>query len=154
MRLNLANGDMVGHTGNLAASITAAECVANGWRGSNLPSHRPGGLLLITADPEMQMKCLCGREKTYCVMRVARHYRTSHTKSSAIYRVRSQKRVHRLLDQPASIASEHHDFELCGIRHRMDIYRDWSSPKETRPPFRGTSVPPMLRHRFRPSDIQ
>jgi 2,3-bisphosphoglycerate-independent phosphoglycerate mutase len=50
VRLNLANGDMVGHTGVLEATRIAVEavdlCVGRLWRAT----REAGGVLLITAD--------------------------------------------------------------------------------------------------------
>jgi len=48
--VNYANGDMVGHTGKLAAAIAAAEAV-DACLGRVLPAvERSGGVLLVTAD--------------------------------------------------------------------------------------------------------
>jgi 2,3-bisphosphoglycerate-independent phosphoglycerate mutase len=50
VRLNLANGDMVGHTGNFAATVKAMECV-DACVGELMTATRAaGGVLLITAD--------------------------------------------------------------------------------------------------------
>ena len=50
VRLNLANGDMVGHTGNLAASRVAVETVDAQLARLEAAVRRANGLLLITAD--------------------------------------------------------------------------------------------------------
>ncbi|MFC1670228.1 hypothetical protein ACFL20_07515, partial [Spirochaetota bacterium] len=50
IRLNLANGDMVGHTGNLNSSIIAAE-VVDMCIGRIIPAVKEsGGIAVITAD--------------------------------------------------------------------------------------------------------
>lgn len=50
IRLNYANGDMVGHTGDLAATLTAME-VLDAELARLVPAvQRAGGVLLITAD--------------------------------------------------------------------------------------------------------
>jgi len=48
--LNFANPDMVGHTGILAAAITAVETVDGGLGGIADAIRRQGGALLVTAD--------------------------------------------------------------------------------------------------------
>jgi 2,3-bisphosphoglycerate-independent phosphoglycerate mutase len=47
---NIANPDMVGHTGNLAAAIRAAEVVDEAIGAIEAAVRRVGGALLITAD--------------------------------------------------------------------------------------------------------
>lgn len=49
-RLNLANGDMVGHTGNLTATITALEVVDACIGELRSACERLGAILLLTAD--------------------------------------------------------------------------------------------------------
>ena len=158
VRLNLANGDMVGHTGNLAASITAVECVDQQLARIESAVTQAGGLLLITADhgnaDEMFMR------KGENVLRDASGAplpRTSHTLNPVPFIVFDpKKRVHRLLDQPASIAScRHHDFGAVRYPGTGWISTGIGPALKKRDPHSyGTSVPPMLRHRFRPSDIQ
>ncbi len=48
--VNYANGDMVGHTGNLRAAIAAAETVDTCLGRIETALTKPGGALLITAD--------------------------------------------------------------------------------------------------------
>jgi 2,3-bisphosphoglycerate-independent phosphoglycerate mutase len=48
--LNYANPDMVGHTGNLAAAISAVETVDAGLGRLEEARRRAGGILLVTAD--------------------------------------------------------------------------------------------------------
>src|ERR1019366_8248619 len=48
--LNYANPDMVGHTGNLAAAITAVETVDTGLGRIAEALKREGGALVVTAD--------------------------------------------------------------------------------------------------------
>lgn len=50
VRLNLANGDMVGHTGNFAATVKAMEAVDACVGGIERAVREAGGVLLITAD--------------------------------------------------------------------------------------------------------
>ena len=50
IRLNLANGDMVGHTGNLDATIIALEAVDLQVKRIVDAVHKAGGLLFVTAD--------------------------------------------------------------------------------------------------------
>ncbi len=50
VRLNYANGDMVGHTGNLKATIQALEKVDEGLGKLVEAVKKSGGVLLITAD--------------------------------------------------------------------------------------------------------
>jgi len=50
VRLNLANGDMVGHTGNLAATIRAVELVDACVGALEGAVRDAGGVLLVTAD--------------------------------------------------------------------------------------------------------
>lgn len=50
VRLNLANGDMVGHTGNLAATVKAVECVDACVGRLAAACAEVGAILLVTAD--------------------------------------------------------------------------------------------------------
>ena len=50
IRLNLANGDMVGHTGNLAATVEAVGCVDTCVGILEAACRETGTILLITAD--------------------------------------------------------------------------------------------------------
>jgi 2,3-bisphosphoglycerate-independent phosphoglycerate mutase len=50
VRLNLANGDMVGHTGNLPATVRAVECVDTCVGRLADACARAGAVLLVTAD--------------------------------------------------------------------------------------------------------
>jgi 2,3-bisphosphoglycerate-independent phosphoglycerate mutase len=50
VRLNLANGDMVGHTGDLAATITAVEVVDRCVGAIEAAVLAVGGVLIVTAD--------------------------------------------------------------------------------------------------------
>lgn len=50
IRLNLANGDMVGHTGNLKATIIAMETVDHQVQRLVEAIHKADGLLFVTAD--------------------------------------------------------------------------------------------------------
>jgi 2,3-bisphosphoglycerate-independent phosphoglycerate mutase len=50
LRLNYANGDMVGHTGNLEATIRAVEAVDAGIARLMDPVLSRGGALIVTAD--------------------------------------------------------------------------------------------------------
>ncbi|QCF26847.1 2,3-bisphosphoglycerate-independent phosphoglycerate mutase [Hydrocarboniclastica marina] len=47
---NYANGDMVGHTGNLAAAVKAAECIDHCLQRINAALETVGGQALVTAD--------------------------------------------------------------------------------------------------------
>jgi 2,3-bisphosphoglycerate-independent phosphoglycerate mutase len=48
--VNYANGDMVGHTGNLEAAVKAAECLDGCLGRLEGAVHDAGGVLLVTAD--------------------------------------------------------------------------------------------------------
>ncbi|HND31198.1 MAG TPA: alkaline phosphatase family protein, partial [Myxococcota bacterium] len=50
IRLNLANGDMVGHTGNFDATVTAVECVDRCVGRLWAACQEEGAVLLVTAD--------------------------------------------------------------------------------------------------------
>lgn len=50
VRLNIANGDMVGHSGDLAATITAMEVVDSCVAELEAAVVQAGGVLLVTAD--------------------------------------------------------------------------------------------------------
>ncbi|MCB9681723.1 MAG: 2,3-bisphosphoglycerate-independent phosphoglycerate mutase [Alphaproteobacteria bacterium] len=50
VRLNLANGDMVGHTGNLAATRVAMACVDLQVARLEKAVRRAGGVMIVTAD--------------------------------------------------------------------------------------------------------
>ena len=50
VRLNLANGDMVGHTGNMDATIRAVECVDRCVGALAAACAEVGAVLLVTAD--------------------------------------------------------------------------------------------------------
>jgi len=50
IRLNLANGDMVGHTGDLKATITAVECVDQAIGKLMKAIDAVEGILMVTAD--------------------------------------------------------------------------------------------------------
>ena len=50
VRLNIANGDMVGHSGDLAATITAMEVVDSCVAELEAAVVKAGGVLLVTAD--------------------------------------------------------------------------------------------------------
>lgn len=50
IRINLANGDMVGHTGDLQATIDAVECVDAEVGKLMRAVERSGGILMVTAD--------------------------------------------------------------------------------------------------------
>ncbi len=50
VRLNIANGDMVGHSGDLAATITAMEVVDSCVADLEAAVVKAGGVLLVTAD--------------------------------------------------------------------------------------------------------
>jgi len=50
VRLNLANGDMVGHTGDLAATVRAVEVIDDCVRQLEEAVAAAGGVLLVTAD--------------------------------------------------------------------------------------------------------
>jgi 2,3-bisphosphoglycerate-independent phosphoglycerate mutase len=50
IRLNLANGDMVGHTGNFEATVTAVECVDHCVGRLWAACQELGAVLLVTAD--------------------------------------------------------------------------------------------------------
>ena len=50
VRLNIANGDMVGHTGNLSATIEAVEVVDTQLGRLIEATRAAGGILLVTAD--------------------------------------------------------------------------------------------------------
>ena len=50
LRLNYANGDMVGHTGRLVPAILAVEAVDLSLARLRKAVHKAGGLLLVTAD--------------------------------------------------------------------------------------------------------
>jgi 2,3-bisphosphoglycerate-independent phosphoglycerate mutase len=50
IRLNFANGDMVGHTGNLPATILAVEAVDHALERLSKAVRDVGGVLIVTAD--------------------------------------------------------------------------------------------------------
>lgn len=50
VRLNLANGDMVGHTGNFEATVRAVEAVDRSVAKLEEQVHQIGGALVVTAD--------------------------------------------------------------------------------------------------------
>jgi 2,3-bisphosphoglycerate-independent phosphoglycerate mutase len=50
LRLNLANGDMVGHTGSFEAAVAAVECVDRCLARLEAAVRAAGGVLMITAD--------------------------------------------------------------------------------------------------------
>ncbi len=50
VRINLANGDMVGHTGDMGATITALEVVDEAVGAIAAATRAAGGVLLVTAD--------------------------------------------------------------------------------------------------------
>jgi len=81
VRLNYANGDMVGHTGNLAATITAVEAVDREIGRLVDAVTRANGVLLVTADhgnaDDMWMRDKQGAAKKDARGRVMA--RTSHT---------------------------------------------------------------------------
>lgn len=64
---NIANPDMVGHTGNLAAAIQAAEAVDTALAAVRVAVETAGGVLLVTADHgnvEMMRDPLTGEPHT------------------------------------------------------------------------------------------
>ena len=50
VRINFANGDMVGHTGNFDATVTAVEIVDRCLADLEAATLAAGGVLLVTAD--------------------------------------------------------------------------------------------------------
>jgi 2,3-bisphosphoglycerate-independent phosphoglycerate mutase len=50
VRINFANGDMVGHTGNFAATVTAVEVLDRCLADLEAATLAAGGVLLVTAD--------------------------------------------------------------------------------------------------------
>ena len=50
VRINFANGDMVGHTGNFDATVTAVEVVDRCLADLEAATRAAGGVLLVTAD--------------------------------------------------------------------------------------------------------
>lgn len=50
VRINLANGDMVGHTGNFDATVQALECVDTCIKSITEACRESGAILLVTAD--------------------------------------------------------------------------------------------------------
>jgi 2,3-bisphosphoglycerate-independent phosphoglycerate mutase len=50
VRLNLANGDMVGHSGDFAATVRAMECVDRNVGRLAAAARETGAILLVTAD--------------------------------------------------------------------------------------------------------
>ena len=81
LRLNYANGDMVGHTGNLKASITAMEVLDRELGRLAQAVQKMGGILMVTADhgncDEMYLQDKCGDFKTN--QDGSLQARTSHT---------------------------------------------------------------------------
>ena len=81
LRLNYANGDMVGHTGNLNASITAMEVLDRELGRLARAVQKMGGILMVTADhgncDEMYLQDKCGDFKTN--QDGSLQARTSHT---------------------------------------------------------------------------
>lgn len=81
LRVNYANGDMVGHTGNLKASITAMEVVDRELGRLAQAVAGVGGVLLVTADhgncDEMLMHDKAGGFRTHADGSL--QSRTSHT---------------------------------------------------------------------------
>lgn len=83
VRVNFANGDMVGHTGELAATIRACEAVDVELGRLLAAVERAGGVALITADhgnaDDMALRDKKGAPLTDALGRVLP--RTSHTLS-------------------------------------------------------------------------
>jgi 2,3-bisphosphoglycerate-independent phosphoglycerate mutase len=81
VRVNLANGDMVGHTGNLAASIKAVEAVDGALAQMVACAEKAGGVYLVTADhgnaDDMALRDKAGNPQTDSNGKV--RARTSHT---------------------------------------------------------------------------
>jgi len=50
IRVNYANGDMVGHTGHFEATVTAVQAVDLGLERIRRATERSGGVLVVTAD--------------------------------------------------------------------------------------------------------
>lgn len=106
IRLNYANGDMVGHTGNLPATVAAVEAVdAQVGRLLEL-TRRHGGILLLTADhgnaDDMWMRDKDGQPQQGPAGVLAR---TSHTLSPVpltIFDVRAEARWVLRDDLPAA----------------------------------------------------
>ena len=81
LRLNYANGDMVGHTGNLRATIEAVESVDTHLGRLRQATLQAGGVLLVTADHGNADEMLL-RDKQGAFLRSDnndRVARTSHT---------------------------------------------------------------------------
>lgn len=81
LRVNLANGDMVGHTGKLAATIEACEAVDAAVRRMLCSIDERGGIAIVTADhgnaDDMALRDKQGRPLQDAQGRVLA--RTSHT---------------------------------------------------------------------------
>lgn len=119
VRLNLANGDMVGHTGNLAAAVTAVECVDKQLARLEAAVTQAGGILLITADHGNADEMYMRKGDSVLYDDTGRPLpRTSHTLNPVPFIVIDPKhRVRHLYDQTASIASVGTTIlELCGVQ--------------------------------------
>jgi 2,3-bisphosphoglycerate-independent phosphoglycerate mutase len=64
-RINYANGDMVGHTGNLPAAIAAVECVDHEVGRLMAAARETGTTLIITADHGNADEMFDAKEKDY-----------------------------------------------------------------------------------------
>jgi len=81
VRLNIANGDMVGHTGNFAATVEAMEVVDQALGRLVTAAREVGAVLLVTADHGNadQMVELDGRGRPVLDANGQRKPRTSHS---------------------------------------------------------------------------
>ena len=70
IRCNFAAGDMVGHTGNIPASIEAVEAIDEALRRVNDAVQQAGGTLIITAD-HGNCEVLIERDKSGAVLKDA-----------------------------------------------------------------------------------
>ncbi|MCO4744750.1 MAG: 2,3-bisphosphoglycerate-independent phosphoglycerate mutase [Proteobacteria bacterium] len=133
LRLNYANGDMVGHTGDLEAARIAMEIVDREVRILEDAVRKAGGTLLITADhgncDEMWM-----RDKKGAVMHDESgraQAKTSHTLSAVPFIVVDA--ADRLTVQPppnagiASVAAT--VIELCGLKAPSDYVQGLIAPR-------------------------
>lgn len=86
-RINFANGDMVGHTGNLEASIIAVACIDMMLTKLIYASQKTGVILLITADHGNCEQMFEGKEEDYPfslkhpLLKTRPQPKTSHTLS-------------------------------------------------------------------------
>ncbi|TNE90430.1 MAG: 2,3-bisphosphoglycerate-independent phosphoglycerate mutase [Deltaproteobacteria bacterium] len=133
LRLNYANGDMVGHTGDLEAARIAMEVVDREVQILEAAVRKAGGVLLITADhgncDEMWM-----RDKKGGIKRDASGKpmpKTSHTLSSVPFIVcdAADRLTVRSFDGAGIASVGTSVLELCGLKAPDDYVRGLVAPR-------------------------